>query len=43
MSKYEAGEQSGEPEPPVASVLKSTFFGGGPVTAIVRPRMENTS
>ena len=29
-------EPSGEPEPPITSVLKSTFSGGGPVTAVVR-------
>ncbi len=28
-------EQCGEREPPIASVLKSEFFGGGPVTATV--------
>jgi len=29
-------EPSGEREPPMTPVFKSTFFGGGPVTAIVR-------
>ena len=28
-------EQSGQPEPPVARVLRSKAFGGGPVTAVV--------
>lgn len=29
------GEQSGEPEPPIAQVLKSKSFGVDPVTAIL--------
>lgn len=29
-------EQSGEPEPPITRVLKSSFISGGPVTAVVR-------
>jgi tetratricopeptide (TPR) repeat protein len=33
-------EQSGEPEPPITRVLKSTILGGGPVTAAVR-QQEN--
>jgi hypothetical protein len=32
-----ASEPSGEPEPPLARILKSRFFGGGPVTAAVTP------
>ena len=37
-------EPSGEPEPPIRSVLKSTLSGGGPVTAGVhrkRPQLSD--
>ena len=33
-------EQSGEREPPMTRGLKSQFFGGGPVTAVVIRRRE---
>lgn len=37
---YQCAEPSGEPEPPVARVLKFKFFGGGPVTAVVRRKVD---
>jgi hypothetical protein len=32
-----AAEPSGERKPPIGQDLKSQLFGGGPVTAVVRP------